>query len=432
MRIKMVSLAAACVMAQGAVALDLSQQSDQYDYLWADSDYNKGLDQSMDSVQRLGGAWMTGTRLLTQEVTNRWGNGVYKRAGLLFGQFAWVDSWAYHSHSLFVHEHAHLTADRLVGAGYGYGSAHESNGVKRFFEWGINNQGGGGEIWRNAKKTPTYSVVGSGIDVYDMYIETLAGGINAEQTIAANLGEQSRKHNFVHVADASTYLLAKFAMTRYDDDAMGDRKQLTNTFKTGTRYDRQKSLNGISGAARTEAKWKYNIDNGDLDDNEMIAFLLSASTYNYAHAAMDYVQNGTVRGERTYHTIMDTNILYPDTESYISSRGLSWRMSSGYVLSPTRQVPFSYEKVTKGDTSVDEYGIGWIENIGEKWSVDGRVFFGSGASARVQTTYQYKDNIQLFGELNRQNVKSMDSRRHLYVSKKAKSTKITVGASYKF
>ena len=139
-----------------------------------------------------------------------------------------------------------------------------------------------------------------------------------------------------------------------------------------------------------------------------------------------------MRTTRALDTIGNTGIMWPDFEAYGSGRGLSMRMSSAYSLSDSTQIPFSYEKVTKGLTNVDEYGLGITQKVTDKLTVDVRMFGGSGFSARTNMTYNFTDNMQIFGEYQRLNYESMDSRRYLFATKKAKADRITIGLSYKF
>ena len=400
--------------------------ADMYDKLNIDSESFSGVDQSMSSIYQMGKIPVKANRSIFEYTNSKMGN--YRKTILALNLMATkfvINNWQ----ALFVHEHAHLTGKRSIGIGQTYADKHPANGWARFFKWGATFQEGGGKIWAGAKTSGAFE--NDEIDPFDGTAEDTVGGFNSQQVLANQQGEQARLTNSIHSADMINYLMNRTSFLSYAKGPEGDRDQVVDMYKTGTRgYNDPK--NGRQ--TKTDSKWKYDIQDSDIVYAESISLMLSATTYNYIFASLNYLDTGNPVSKLKLHKIGNTNFVYPDTEFYMSSRGLSYRLAMGYKVNKNTYIPFSYEKVTKGQTDVSEFGIGVDHTFKNNLNISSKIFSASGEiSSRNLISYGLDSGIDLYTDLQMLNWKGMDSRRYLYNTKgKAKDYRVMFGVSIPF
>lgn len=148
----------------------------------------------------------------------------------------------------------------------------------------------------------------------------------------------------------------------------------------------------------------YDISRQDIKNGSLVSFLLSSTTYELYYSYLRYLYNGnqSVTGYNYY------GFRLPDLYAYTTTRGLSYKLNSGYELSDSWSIPFSVEYVYKGQ-GFTEYSLG-VNKRFSGWSVSGTLFASDGVSFQTAVTVdlakmlavsfgdEYYDKNTLMGE----------------------------------
>lgn len=157
-----------------------------------------------------------------------------------------------------------------------------------------------------------------------------AGGLNNAMSFSGSLSDRLRERGG-HVGEGLPYLLGKLDATFYGTGDTGDLKDLE------TYYGRK----GVS------------VSDTDLRLYNVLATAASQSTWAYLLGLRDYVANGDTRVEAmTYR-----GFALPDVENYLNTRGVSWKVSSGYRLDDDTYFPFAIDFITRG-AGAQDYNLG--------------------------------------------------------------------------
>lgn len=156
-----------------------------------------------------------------------------------------------------------------------------------------------------------------------------SGGVNNSMRFAGTLSDRLRQEGG-HWSEGIPYLLSKLDAAFYSLDG-GDLEDL----------DRAYALKGVR------------VSETDMRLANVASFLLSQSTYAYLVGAQNFAENSDPRVK----AFAWNGLALPDVENYLTTHGLSWKISSGYRLDETTYLPFAVEAVSHGKGE-QEYTFG--------------------------------------------------------------------------
>ncbi len=196
-----------------------------------------------------------------------------------------------------------------------------------------------------------------------------AGGLNNSMAFAGSLGDRLRERGAAHYSEWLPYSMARLDATFYGRGS-GDLSDLSTYYAN----------KGVS------------LSKTDLRAANVVGYVLSASTWSYLLGAADYA-NG---GEPWVRSHTHNSFALPDVENYLTTRGMSWKLSSGYRWDANTYFPFAAEAVLTGagrqeytlgvrhrnglwdDSAVDAslrlgrsvgFGLGFTQRLSEQWSI---------------------------------------------------------------
>ena len=195
------------------------------------------------------------------------------------------------------------------------------------------------------------------------------GGLNNSMAFAGSLGDRLRERGAAHYGEWLPYTMARLDATFYGRGS-GDLSDLETYY-------------GNKGVS---------ISKTDMRAANLVGFALSASTWSYLLGAADYAEGG----DAWVKSYSYNGFALPDVENYLTTRGMSWKLSSGYRWDANTYFPFAAEAVLTGvgqqevtmgvrhrnglwdDSSVDAslrlgrgvgLGLGFTQRISEQWSL---------------------------------------------------------------
>ncbi len=448
---KVSSLFLCYVLSTAAVAQDTYNRID----IPIDTGQLRGVDQSMQSIFNMGLVPMSVHKFAFDRVWRK-NDTKSKRTTKLFASYAITQFYTYPVTMYFIHEHGHLQGQRFSGQGSEYGSAISPIPWIRLFKDAGTFRLSGSNTWQGMKTSGAFDATTT-IDPYDAYTETTVAGFNATTTFNAIRAEGVRRNNAIDALDTPNYFSEKFEVMRYPAGP-GDKDEMLEAYN-GRRYNQtgfRSDINTKDGDPKLNScqdymdddgnkvtvgkeqfpsickkpEFNYGITESDLTQAQVLSVVASASTYNYIFSAINYVHNGNTVAAPKFHTIGGTKFVYPDTEFYLSARGISYRLASGYQLSKKIYIPFSYEQVTKGQKGTQEIGIG-VDYTTDTYTARTKMFNSKGnLSARFDVDKPLGKGTAY---LNFQylNWDGMDSRRYIFNTKgKKTATNIIIGYRY--
>ena len=256
-----------------------------------------------------------------------------------------------HAYSLSLHEQGHGSRVAISGRKYEF-----EGGGKSFFQYfsykiGNGNVGEGYTEFGKAKSlTPdNYNFLSENAlretlndperhAKYKLIVN--AGGLNAEAAYAEYLQKQIYLKNGGDISMGLGLMINKMALVTYEKPTDEDRKKL----KTGS---------DLLNIERNYADLGINIDVDDIRMGGALATLFSASTWNYFMSLGNFFSTGdTSMSSWEYR-----GFRIPDTTCYVTSRGLSMKVDTGYRFSDVLIATLGVENVYKGK-SATEYTLG--------------------------------------------------------------------------
>ncbi len=189
-----------------------------------------------------------------------------------------------------------------------------------------------------------------------------SGGMNNSMRFAGALSDRLRQEGG-HWSESIPYFISKLDAAFYPRD-VGDLHNLDSFY----------ALKGVR------------VSETDMRLASVASFLLSQSTYAYLVGAQSFVENGDPRMK----AFAWNNLALPDVENYLTTRGLSWKISSGYRFDETIYLPFAIEAVSHGKAK-QEYTLGvrkknWLMSDSV---LDATVTAGSGLEFGVAYTQKF-------------------------------------------
>ena len=156
------------------------------------------------------------------------------------------------------------------------------------------------------------------------------GGLNNSMAFAGSLGDRMRERGAAHYSEWLPYAMARLDATFYGRGS-GDLSDLETYY----------SNKGVS------------ISKTDMRVANLAGFALSASTWSYLLGAGEYATGG----EPWVQGISYNDFALPDVENYLTTHGMSWKLSSGYRWNAHTYFPFAAEAVLTG-AGQQEYSLG--------------------------------------------------------------------------
>jgi hypothetical protein len=178
------------------------------------------------------------------------------------------------------------------------------------------------------------------------------GGLNNSMAFAGSLGDRMRERGAAHYSEWLPYTMARLDATFYGRGS-GDLSDLETYY----------SNKGVS------------ISKTDMRVANLVGFALSASTWSYLLGTGEYATGGDpwVQG------ISYNDFALPDVENYLTTHGMSWKLSSGYRWDAHTYFPFAAEAVLTG-AGQQEYSLGVRQQnwLWDDSSVNADLRLGSG------------------------------------------------------
>jgi len=178
------------------------------------------------------------------------------------------------------------------------------------------------------------------------------GGLNNSMAFAGSLGDRMRERGAAHYSEWLPYTMARLDATFYSRGS-GDLSDLETYY----------SNKGVS------------ISKTDMRVANLVGFALSASTWSYLLGTGEYATGGDpwVQG------ISYNDFALPDVENYLTTHGMSWKLSSGYRWDAHTYFPFAAEAVLTG-AGQQEYSLGVRQQnwLWDDSSVNADLRLGSG------------------------------------------------------
>jgi len=178
------------------------------------------------------------------------------------------------------------------------------------------------------------------------------GGLNNSMAFAGSLGDRLRERGAAHYSEWLPYTMARLDATFYGRGS-GDLSDLETYY----------SNKGVS------------ISKTDMRVANLVGFALSASTWSYLLGTGEYATGGDpwVQG------ISYNDFALPDVENYLTTHGMSWKLSSGYRWDAHTYFPFAAEAVLTG-AGQQEYSLGVRQQnwLWDDSSVNADLRLGSG------------------------------------------------------
>ena len=178
------------------------------------------------------------------------------------------------------------------------------------------------------------------------------GGLNNSMAFAGSLGERLRERSAAHYSEWLPYTMARLDATFYGRGS-GDLSDLATYYgNKGVRVSRT-----------------------DMRAANLLGYALSASTWSYLLGAADYAEGG----DAWVRSHSYNSFALPDVENYLTTRGMSWKLSSGYRWDANTYFPFAAEAVLSG-AGQQEYTLGARHRNGlwDDSSMNASLRFGRG------------------------------------------------------
>lgn len=178
------------------------------------------------------------------------------------------------------------------------------------------------------------------------------GGLNNSMAFAGSLGDRMRERGAAHYSEWLPYTMARLDATFYSRGS-GDLSDLETYY----------SNKGVS------------ISKTDMRVANLVGFALSASTWSYLLGTGEYATGG----EPWVQGISYNDFALPDVENYLTTHGMSWKLSSGYRWDAHTYFPFAAEAVLTG-AGQQEYSLGMRQQnwLWDDSSVNADLRLGSG------------------------------------------------------
>ncbi len=190
----------------------------------------------------------------------------------------------------------------------------------------------------------------------------VAAGVNNQMAFAERVADEAYEDDG-HWTFALAYLRGKLWSIAYGDDA--------------PRYDMDRVFRSYGQLGITASRSQANTAN-------LLALLASGSTYRYSRGLYSYLRDGSHGpiGAYEFHKIR-----VPETSAYLTSRGISYKVKSGYRFQDGVLLHAGLEFVAHGDHSA-EGTLGLAKKVERLRNVKlrGNVILGRGIGAEINAS----------------------------------------------
>ncbi len=322
--------------------------------------------------------------------TDQWGGSELNRAGLFLFSELVFGTVMDQSFQTALHEQGHGSRFASVGLGYRF-----NTGDDEFFGYYFSNFGDfegftqttGVTYFALDDRVQDFINSKGGNNYRNLIIS--AAGINAEMTYADYLQDQMYFEG-IHLSQGLGLIMGKTSALnyQYDDNLGNDLRSIEDQYQL---------LN-------------IHVDVGDMDQANILAVLLSGSTWRYLAGAYDYTKTGDTRLESWEYF----GFRVPDFSSYVTSRGLSMKMDTAYRLEEQLFLTLAVEHVYKGD-SATEYTLGAYKEFPymQGLTLQGHAIMGYGTGYGVESELRVTDTFSVFAGANYDELESLNGERYI-------------------
>lgn len=309
-----------------------------------------------------------------------------------------------------LHETAHGARWASMGWGYKMNGKHFNFFSFYFNEFGIN--GAFAEptrmLYEPANMSKYYDSNSSSFTSYADFLVT-AAGVNAEMSYASHVQDMVDAGK-ARISHFSGYWLGKLSTAGYPSDESGSGDIDTITQRYGEM--------GLTELSR-----------GDYDTANYISLFGSATTWKFFSSIGNYVLTGQTKIQGR-----SSKLRMPDIDNFLTSRGLSYRVTSGYRFSEDFDLLIRIEHVTKGKRAT-EYNLSLQYQSHDAFSGTYTVtsIFGLAPGYGFKYNASLSERINLYAGLNYDSLKSLDGERNIHsLNDGNTATSVYAGTAWNF
>lgn len=300
------------------------------------------------------------------------------------------------------HELSH--GARFAAQGWGY---RLNTGETEFFSYYFHNFGQSGGYVESTSRNflphnPT-KYYDSGSSQYTPYADVIisAAGINAEMSYAGFIGDMVDRGEG-NISHLQAYWLGKLSTVGYAEDGTGDIQTIR---------DKLSAL----GAA--------NLSKAEMDRANYISLIGSYTTWRFLGGVANYFTIGETRISRSPHAVR-----IPDLENFVTSKGLSYRLTSGYRFNDDFNSTLRVEQVVQG-ISVTEVTLGadYIFRNLSDLKLEGHFIMGMSPGWGGRISGKLASRLQAYLGVNLDQQNSLEGERNIVSLKDGISTVSSYG-----
>ena len=239
------------------------------------------------------------------------------------------------------------------------------------------------------------------LDASSLCLNALGGlwmssaGLNYQMNLASELGKK------VHLGQGHIYEWFT---------------HLTNRYSIGFYYSLFDSIhenssqrgNDVKNIVSQFKKLGIPISHEDLKISSLLSLILSSSTWAYFASVHRFLITGDSR--------VSAPILYgfwlPDVETYLSSSGLSYRISTGYQLSKERHLPLYFEFIGKGRFA-SELSFGYFGKLTGSWWAELLLNVSNRVDGRLEVLKNFGKGLYLGVGIEHKNIENFFGERYI-------------------
>jgi len=154
-------------------------------------------------------------------------------------------------------------------------------------------------------------------------------------------------------------------------------------------------------------KKDWNINESDIANAALLSYMLSASTYAYFIGAYRFF----LFGEKRPVSFEYAGFRIPDVQAYFE-RGISYKFISGYRVNQSINIPFSVERVFKGDKQM-EYSLGLNLKIKQTVVININIIYGNKLEGGLKLGYAPFRHLFFYGGFLHNNVHNLNGMRNI-------------------
>ncbi len=220
-----------------------------------------------------------------------------------------------------------------------------------------------------------------------------AGGLNNQMYLAEKIQDKMLLDDVSHIAYGSTYFFGKLSTVLYPCGS-----ENLSTVNAGNDKCSMLRQYRILGNDFSESQ---------LDDANRASLYLSSDTYLFLKSYYDFISNG-----KTEVKPFIVNQFYlPNVSNYYNSKGISYKLDSGYRINNSATLVFGYEAIWSGQ-SQSELSVG-INLRHNKYGLFLKTIAGHDSTSEVDFSYQIKQDFKAHIGVDSYNANSLYGQRNI-------------------